>query len=172
MARGLDEIYRAQKHIIGPTSWERRPKDEYLRLVAPLEIEGEAVEGLRLGLMAHRGMPDRGVSFQVEYHPPGQSAKGGPICRIEWRPQGTHNNKGIGPPELRYKPQKGSHHHSFELNWAQSEARVRRGFLDIAVPIVDALSSFEEALAFAANEFRINGVSGVPIPPWEERLPW
>lgn len=121
-------------------------------------------------MRAHLLMPDRALTAQIEYHPEHGPRKGGPICRIEWRPVKTHNNKGVGPEELRFLPQIGSHHHPFELNWTHSETRVRRGELPIAVPINDDPATYRQALAFVGNEFRIKGVENLSAPPWEERL--
>lgn len=94
------------------------------------------------------------------------------MCRIEWRPLKPHDNKGLGPEEFRMRKITESHIHPFDLNWEHSPPQVRRGNLPIAVPICEAIDSYEEALAFVEKEFRIKGVVGLPAPPWETRLLW
>lgn len=170
MSLELDQIYWAEKSLSPSAGWKRRADDESLRMVAPLSVGGASVEGLIFGMRAHLLMPDRALSAQIEYHPPGGGRQGGPICRIEWRPIRPHNNKGVGPEKWRFRTLNGSHHHPFDLNWAHSETGVRRGRLPIAVPIEDDPSTYRQALAFFGKEFRIKGVESLPVPPWERRL--
>lgn len=65
---------------------------------------------------------------------------------------------------------KGCHIHPFDLNWAHSENQVRKGNLPIAIPIDPGFSTYQEALDFVENEFRITGVRDLPSPPWSPSL--
>lgn len=166
----LEAIFSAEKALPIEPSWKRRADDPWLRLVSPVDIEGVTIEGVQFGASCNLELPDQTVAFQLEYFPPSRSPRGGPICRIDWLPLSAHNNKGAGPEEFRHMLIRGSHHHPFEVNWAHAPAKLRKGILPIALPIVESLTSFTEALAFAGKEFRINNVSSVPVPPWERAL--
>jgi hypothetical protein len=170
MSVDLPSLFAAPKTLPVQPLWRRRANDKWLRLVSPLDIDGITVEGFRFGASCHSELSDRAVTFQLEYHPVRRGSKGGPLCRIEWRPLSGHNNKGAGPPEFRYVVLSGNHHHPFELNWSHAPNQVRRGTLPIAIPILDELDSYREALAFVGKEFRINNVMSCPVPPWEGQL--
>jgi hypothetical protein len=116
---------------------------------------------------ARKSLADKAVTFQLEFHR--AQIIGGPICRIEWRPLSAHSNLGKGPEEWRHKLQKGTHHHDFELNWAESPDGVQRGHLPIAIPITDP-PDFTSLLEVVGKEFRIEGLGLVAAPPWEPTL--
>jgi hypothetical protein len=123
----LPEIFRSEKILPVGADWKARPRDEWMRLVCPIDINGGTVEGLRFTISANTRLPDEAVTFQIEYHPPRGKVKGGPLARFEWRPVSAHNNKGMGPPEYQYVVQNGCHFHSFEANWEEAAPQVRRG---------------------------------------------
>jgi hypothetical protein len=167
----LPEIFAASKTLSGTGHWaERDPRRiaNSLTFVAPLEIDGVTVAGLRLRGTALKNLPDEAVCFQLEYHQPRQH--GSALARVEWRPLRGHNNKGLGPPEFRFIEIRSSHHHPFELNWRNAAKQLRRGNLPIAVPIGQSLQSFVELLAFVGKEFRIKGIEDVPLPEWTPNL--
>jgi hypothetical protein len=89
-------------------------------------------------------MPDEHVIFQLEYHRPRQH--GGALGRIEWRPIGSHQNKGIGPPEFRFREITGSHIHPFDWNWHHEAKRLRQKNLPVAVPIELEINNFRRFL--------------------------
>ncbi len=89
------------------------------------------------------------------------------MCRIEWRPLSAHNNKGLGPLAYQHLLQSGSHHHSFEINWAHCASQVRRGTLPLSVPIKDEPEDFGKLLALVGSEFKISNMDLVPVPPWQ-----
>jgi hypothetical protein len=162
----LPALIGAEKELVSLPAWILRGADT-LDLTAPLEIGGVAVEGLTLRGRARKPLADREVIFQLECHTP---EGGGPVCRIEWRPLNRHNNKGLGPKQLRNIIQDGSHHHRFDLNWARSQAAVLRGELPIAVPLEADPTSFRALLAVVGKEFRIKRIQSVPEPPWEPAM--
>lgn len=168
----LAEIFYAEKVLPVEPDWKKRVGTKWLRLVCPIDIGGVTIEGLRFTVSAHSEKPDEAVAFQIEYLPPRGNVKGGPLCRLEWRPITPHNNKGLGPAEYRHRVIKTCHLHPFDLNWAEAAKHVRRGDLPIAIPLAVSPSTYEEALAFAGKEFRIKDIEGVAPPPWEARLLW
>src|SRR5437764_15142058 len=117
MAVDLPALVAAQKDICAISAWIERGADG-LEFTVSVEENGVVIEGLALRARGRRSLPDREIMFQLEYHAP--QIIGGPICRIEWRPLSTHNNKGIGPKVWRYRIIKGTHHHCFDLNLQHS----------------------------------------------------
>ncbi|GHC63198.1 hypothetical protein GCM10007315_29200 [Gemmobacter tilapiae] len=164
----LDSFYVAQKELAINPDWVVTARKDYADLVSPLDIDGVTMAGLAFRARARIELPDRQVAFQLEYSPSTSQPKGGPICRLDWRPFQAHNNKNCGPPEYRMIAIRGTHLHDFHLNWAYSPKRVRNGILDIAVPVADM--PFEKALEFVEKQFRIKGVALLPPPPWSARL--
>lgn len=165
----LKKFWLADKELSIDPDWKRPEKKEFARLIAPIDIDGVTIEGLFFTISANIYMPDRLVTFQMEYQSR-EYPRGVPMVRFEWRPQSPHNNKGLGPEEYRFLNISGTHIHPFDLNWEQSETLVRKGILPIAIPIIEALNSFEEALAYIEGCFRIKGVIGLPPPPWTSRM--
>ena len=169
MAIDLKEIWQANKSLASAPDWKPLAKGaEFVQVVCPIDYDVLTMQGLLFRATAHIYTPDRDVTFQIEYHSP--SGKGGAFSRIEWRPRRPHGNKGIGPPEFRFKDITGCHFHSFDLNWNHSKTLVQRGSLPIAVPIVPAPPSYEDALAFVEKEFRIKGVMKMLTPPWTDKM--
>ncbi len=166
----LEAMWNADKELSIDPDWKRRARDEFVRLVCPLEFDGITVEGLQFTASAHIYSPERSVTFQIEYHAPLRNQRGGPVARIEWRPRSPHNNRGAGPAEHRFKVISGCHIHPFDLNWAHSQSEVRKGNLPIAIPIEPGMASLHEALAFAEKSFRIKGITALPVPPWSEKM--
>lgn len=168
MNADLEHYWTSEKELSIDPDWRMRDGQEAVRLVCPLDIGGVTQEGLRFSASAHIYSPDRWLTFQIEVesreHP-----RGVPMVRFEWRPRSPHNNKGIGPIELRNEIQRDTHLHSFELNWEHSEQQVRRGNLPIAVPIQHDLIDYAAALDFVEETFRIKGVKGLPVPPWTQK---
>lgn len=163
MSAAVPALVTAEKELTVVPAWvDRGPLD--LDFSAPLEADGVVFQGLTLRGRVRKALPDRGVTFQLEYHAP--QIIGGPICRIEWRPLSAHSNKGLGPKPLRHVLQTESHHHRFEDNWKHSPEAVLRGDLPIAVPVNDDPKNFRELLALVGKEFRIRGIQRITVPPW------
>ena len=141
----------------------RRPHGATTR--CPLDIDGLTVEGAQLRMTALRVRPDENVVIQLEFKRPGFKFR--PACRIEWRPISGHNNKGLGPPEYRFKEIKTSHYHPFELNWSYRLGEMRAGNLKVAIPIVPDPPDFQSLLDFTGETLNINNIGLVSSPPWE-----
>jgi hypothetical protein len=168
MALDLPSIVAAEKTLSVVPKWLLRRHQDWLEVSAPLDISGVTVEGLYLRAQARQNLPEEAVTFQLEYRPPPKvRLRGGPLWRIEWRPLSGHSNKGRGPPELRFKLQTGSHHHPFDLNWAEEPKAVRRGNLPIAVPFpADFEDTYDGLVAFVGQQFKIGNIGVVTTPPW------
>lgn len=164
----LPEIMAAEKLFASRPVWKHRDRG-WLFATAPLKIEGVVMEGLKFRATALACRPDESLTFQIEYLPTIRGAKGGPLARIEWLPITPHNNKGVGPAELRFLDQTGSHNHSFDLNWEHSPSQVKKGALPISVPIFPE-PSFAEIVVLVAKEFRIGPVDWITAPQlWQRR---
>jgi hypothetical protein len=168
MAETLRELVEAEKLIATPMDWEQTGNSLGLKL--PLEIDGLIEEQFFFRATALAHLPDQQVVFQLEYHGVRIPGGTGPLCRLEWLPKGTHNNKGKGPPELQFLDQDGSHFHSFEDNWSDKTGALLRDNLPIARPIPQAIQGFSECLAVVGNLFRINNIGVVKPPEWMYRL--
>jgi hypothetical protein len=171
MALDLPDAFAAQKTLAATGRWAVRDphrNSQWLTFVAPLEIDGVTIAGLRLRGTAIVNLPDEAVCFQLEYHRPRQ--QGSALARIEWRPIKGHNNKGLGPKEHQFIEMRGCHHHPFDLNWNGAAKQLRRGNLPIAVPIIQSPQSFIKLLELVGKEFRINGIDYVPLPEWTANL--
>jgi hypothetical protein len=166
MAADLPELVRAAKVLSTSPTWVDRGPDA-IGFTASLEIGEVVIEGLTLRGRCRTSLVDREVILQLEYHAP--QIAGGPICRIEWRPLNSHNNKGLGSKEWQHRILNGTHHHRFDLNWAHSEAGCLRGDIPIAVPLDDP-PNYRAFLAVVAEEFRIDGIQRVPVPPWQPTM--
>ena len=158
----------AEKELATEPSWRPGRAPDDLELSVPLEIDGVVIEGLTLRGRVLKSLPDREVAFQLEYHAP--HIVGGPLCRIDWKPLGTHSNRGIGPKHLRHLLQRSSHHHRFDLNWARSEEKTLSGDIPIAVPLEPDPKNFRELLAIVGKEFKIARIQVIEIPPWEPAM--
>lgn len=111
----LEPFWLADKVLSSDPDWKPHVKDEFVRLVSPLDIDGITIEGLRFAVSAHRFTPDRWLTFQIEFASPA-NPRGSPLVRFEWRPRTPHNNKGIGPEEYRNIVIRTTHIHPFDLN--------------------------------------------------------
>lgn len=164
MAETLRELVEADKLIAAATDWGQTGR--CLELKLPLEIDGLIEEQFFFRATALAHLPDQQVVFQLEYHGVRIPGGTGPLCRLEWRPKGTHNNKGRGPPELQFIDQIGSHFHSFEDNWSESNGALLRDNLPIARPVSQLAQGFRECLGVVGNLFRINNIDVVKTPEW------
>lgn len=160
----LREIIAAEKLIASPAEWTK--KGHRLGLKLPLEIDGLIEEGLFLRATAIENMPDREMVFQLEYHGVRIAGDTGPLQRLEWNTLRPHNNKGKGPPELRFMDQFPTHVHLFEDNWNEVSGALKGDNLPIARPVSQPIQSLTECLDFVGNLFRINNIGVIKTPEW------
>lgn len=166
----FERFWASQKELASEPAWKQRDRFESVRLVSAIDIDGITQEGFYFSANAQVYLPDSSVTFQIEYHPIRNRQLAGPIFRFDWRPRAPHNNKGVGPVEYRFHQIVGSHLHDFELNWDPEKQAMKKGNLPIAVPVSDALDSYQSALDFVEKKFRIKGVGNLPAPPWTKKL--
>lgn len=161
-------ILNANKAIPAPPKWVNGD-DQRLWITAPLDIDGVSIQGLNLRARAFKDRPDEDVLFQLEFeHDPKRRDKA--IERIDWLPWHVHDNKGNGPPELRFVTQKCSHYHRFDLNWLALEGRLKLDNLPIAEPISVEIQNFSALLAFVGKNFRISNIDVIEQPGWQPAL--
>lgn len=167
MAMKVPDIHAAEKTAqwIGP--WTEGD-NQTLALVVALEIEDVAVEGLVLRGSAYKNLPDEAVMFQLECLD-GRTGRNHSIDRIEWRPLKSHVNGGRGPQHLRHKILRGTHHHTFDLNWLKDEERMRKRNLPLADEINPDFETYDDLVDFVKKCFRITALE-FPVPPWEAKL--
>jgi hypothetical protein len=164
MAETLRDLVQAEKYIAAPADWTKRGRRLELKL--PLEIEGLVEEGFFLRACALEHLPDQEVMLQLEYHGIRIPGGTGPLVRLEWNSLRPHNNKGKGPPELRFIDQAPSHVHFFEDNWSDQDGALLKDNLPIARPLSEPIQGFTECIDFAGNLFRINNIGLIKVPEW------
>ena len=71
---------------------------------------------------------------------------------------------------LRFLLQKGTHRHTFSLNWLEREKRMRYHNLPIAEPVSELIPDFGSLLMFAGACFNVDDLDRLPAPPWERTL--
>ncbi|WP_397606007.1 hypothetical protein [Sphingorhabdus sp.] len=160
----LRELIEAEKSIVEPTDWGR--VNRCLELKLPLSIHGLVEEQFFFRATAIAHLPDQNVTFQLEYHGIRIPGGTGPLCRLEWNPRKIHNNKGKGPPDLRFLDQHGSHFHSFQDNWNETDGALLRDNLPVARPLSQNIQGFRDCLEVVGNRFRINNINVVKTPEW------
>jgi hypothetical protein len=163
----LATLVKADKLIAVQPDWTERDS-EGLTVISPLQIDDIVVEGLLFRVTAKKRLPEEMLTFQLEFHPPGEI--GGPLCRLEWRPLAGHSNKGRGPKEWQHRPIVGCHHHTFDLNQQYAAKDVAKGLLPIAVPLDNSPVDFNGLLVLVKKEFRISNIEWLEAPPWEPTL--
>lgn len=167
----LQNLALAQKAIAQFPGWSE-PEDEtgYCWFNAPLAITGVIEQGFVLHGGYLKEVYDANVTFELNFTIPGQR-KRCPIARIDWKAlRGGHSNpkrSGIAVSGQRVSD---SHHHAFDLNWVESESRMRFGNLPMAEDIPQEIQSFESLLPFVGKSFRINNIDVVTPPKWEYTL--
>lgn len=164
----LSDLVTSEKIIRSPAEWTK--KGRRLELKLALEIDSVIEEGLFLRSCVLEQLPDREVMFQLEYHGIRIPGGSGPLARLEWNSIRPHNNRGKGPPELRFVDQSPSHVHLFEDNWSDSDGALLRDNLPIARPVPQPIQGFTECVDFVGNLFRINNIAVIKTPEWVLKL--
>ena len=165
MVLDLPRLFRSPKKLVSDLMWVETENE--LSFLAPVEVDGITMEGIRLRGTAYPSVPQRSVMLQIECH--SARYKVGPLDRMDWNPLHEHNNKRKGPPELIFLRQRVSHHHTFDWNWLEEEKRMRAGNLPIAVPMAE-IASVEELFKFAEDYYLIKGLSKQRLPEWQGDL--
>ncbi|MBT9161134.1 MAG: hypothetical protein DDT26_02435 [Dehalococcoidia bacterium] len=158
-------LFLADKAVAQFPGWSApEPETDYVWFNAPLEIGGVIEAGLVLHGGCYSRKPDKHVTLELIARSPGGRKM--PLARIDWRsPSGHTNQRRAGSPVSGMRVSE-THHHAFELNWLEAERRIRRGNLPQASEIEQEIQSFESLRVFAGNQWRINNIAIVSVPPW------
>jgi hypothetical protein len=149
---------------------EPEPETGYCWFNAPLTIAGVVEQGFVLHGGYLKRVPDANVTFELRAANPG-GKRTVPLARIDWRSvRGGHTNPRRKGSPVSCKRVGPSHHHSFELNWVEHEARMRFGNLPMADDVAEEIASFESLRDSVGNLFRINNIGVVTTPKWEYDL--
>ncbi len=163
------DFYNADKDIaVYPAGWKSGPNGQRsLKLSVPLMIDGVVLEGFNLIGSTIIDLPDRNVTFVLNYKDPKGFERGIQVAKAEWKPIPGHNNKGWGPDHLRFIEQTGSHCHCFNDNVALGKDLWKDNKLPLALPIEPDPQTFEDFLEFVGKKFRILNILSVERPPWD-----
>lgn len=161
------EIFTAEKSIGLFPGWSEPEADSgYSWFNAPLEIGGITEAGLTLQGGCYPARPERHVNFELRVARRGNN-KHLAIERLDWRPLDLgHSNPRNSNSPLAGVRVEGTHLHAFELNWSETEQRMRKGNLRIAKSIPEPLQEFEELRAYVGKRLNINNIDVVTRPPW------
>jgi hypothetical protein len=163
----LPELVAAEKLLSRFPGWSApEPETGFIWFDAPIEIEGVTEAGLILHGGAYANLRDRHVVFELKGYIPG-SSKRKALIRSEWRSiRGGHSNPRKSNLASAGQRVGDTHTHPFELNWSQTEQRLRKGNLRQAVNIDEELQSFETFRSYVGNHFGISNIGIVDRPPW------
>lgn len=170
MADTLRDLVELDKLIAAPAEWHRDHRGR-LELKLALEIANLIEEGLFFRATAIERLPDQEVVFQLEYHGVRIPGGSGPLTRFEWNPLRPHNNRGRGPPELRWIEQHGSHMHYFDDNWSAASGALMKHNLPVARPLSQSIQDFTGCVDLVGNLFKISNIHVVKTPEWVLTLP-
>ncbi|MBI4968058.1 MAG: hypothetical protein HZC25_08050 [Rhodospirillales bacterium] len=162
----IPTLIAARKTLTTIPEWTLQ--NDQFRLVATLDLDGVTLDGIWLRVTAYKAIPDRRVSFQIEFKPEG--FRHIPAARVDWRPANPHSNRNIGPAHLRLMVIEGSHHHTFDANWPLGFERMVSENLPIAEPLVPDPRDFEGLLHLVGRLFNVDGMKGIAVPKWEPGL--
>jgi hypothetical protein len=164
MKASVETLVLAPKSFATAPRWTTRSDDDWVNLVAPLDIEGVTVEGLRFRGKAHRFRPEMQVTFRLEIM---FGASVEPLVRLDWRPTAKHRNPANAPQPYRLASIEGSHLHPFDLNW-RGDKPVGVN-LPVAIPLPQE-ESYDDLLARVGQAFNVGPMAGFPRPDWTEVL--
>ncbi|WP_451982869.1 hypothetical protein [Azospirillum endophyticum] len=162
----LQAFVDAPKTIVVEPVWvtqARRGKTK-IQFTAALDVADATQGGFELIGRATIEIADEDLTFQLQYNDP-KARRVTPLTRIDWRPRHEHNNKGVGPSELRWLPLNECHSHDFADNFVFGETIMREDNLPVARPFDDP-GSFDELLTFVGLKLNITNMAVVPSPQW------
>jgi hypothetical protein len=162
----MRRLVDVEKSIAVPVSWTAPDETSFVRFSAPLEIDGVTEAGLTLTGGAYLDYPDRNVTFELAVFG-AAGVRRVRLIRLDWRSlRGGHSNPRNCPDKWRGQRVPATHLHCFDLNWVESEQRMRRGKLPCAKPLDSKPQSFEELKESVGIHFRIKNIAIVPRPEW------
>lgn len=171
MSVPFQTIMAAEKLVAGSPNWSKpEGVDQRQTLVAPLILAGRVMRGLELLGRASAALRNRDVSFILVYLPGDNRREAIQLARVDWRPKTAHSNDNPRtPPALLGLEMDGTHHHSFSLNWSQSNGAPLK-WLPIAEPIEPDYERFAELVDGVGKLFRIANAGTALNSPWPRDL--
>jgi hypothetical protein len=172
-ATAIDQIrdmLRAPKHFSEWPYWieSSESADGEFSFLTGMAVDGVSVAGVRLRGIAPFSPVNRDVRIQLDCL---IGSRWVHVSRFEFRPVSGHSN----PFDERDFPRKIApgtcHAHLFSDNSRRGlEAFDPRNNLPLAVPLDPQPSSFNEFLAYVADELGLEDLRHISAPPWQERL--
>ena len=161
----LPELVNAQKRLAIAPRWQQIGASRS-EMSSALLIDGVAIEGLEVRAKALLDKPERGVTFNLLFHP--ANSRCIQLIRIEWNPLRSHTNPLSGIPEIAGMLIKGTHIHHFEDNWLHDNACMRERNLPFARPVDLNPASFADLLVLVSDTLRVDGITSLEAPSWRE----
>jgi hypothetical protein len=157
----------APKRLAVEPIWKSQPhkSTSLLRLVAALEIDGVAQEGLYLHGRTLQRTAARDLTFSLYYE---YAHVGHNLTRVDWRPKRPHTDT-IGGINER-KSFAGSNWHSFDDNAAYGLSALQSGIqgnLPRAVPLDPDPPNVKALLQIIKHLMNIENIEEIPDPPWD-----
>ena len=163
----LPDLMKLAKELARFPGWsDPEPETNYVWFDAPVEIGGFVEAGLVLHGGCYADVPNRNVVFELRAQVPGALKKKA-VMRAEWRSlTGGHScprRKGIPSSGKRVGD---THWHPFDLNWSETEGRMKKGNLRQALAFEQEFQSFESFRDSVGFHFGIRNIAIVSAPPW------
>jgi len=171
MSTSLKTLVESEKLVAGSPQWvdqHKNSKDDQMRLVASLSVNGRVLQGLELVGRARLGIRNAYASFSLIYLPTDSRRDAVRLCRVDWRPLTPHVNDHPNTPPHLIGDIESTHHHSFTLNWAEKSGAPLKA-LPIAEEITPDYQTFKELLDGVSKLFRICNTAILPSP-WPKDL--
>lgn len=168
----LKQLTEAEKAIVLFPGWSKPDEEDgYSHFQAPLALDNVPEAGLFLTGGTYPGLPDRNVSFELVLLT-GGGAHRVKLMRVDWRSlRGGHTNqRRYGCPAGCPRRTSETHFHAFDINWRETEQKMRGPRLPCARDVEEKLQSFEELRTYVGKHFRINNIEVVALPDWEYKL--
>lgn len=163
-------IMESEKLVAGSPKWsEPDGVDQKVKVIAALSLRGRVFRGLELIGRASLTLRNADLSFTLVYHPTDNRRDAFQLARIDWRPKVNHSNDHPKTPLALLGDVDGSHHHSFDLNWAEKKGAPLK-WLPVAEPIVPDFPSVSELIDGVGKLFRIANAGTALSSPWPRDL--
>ena len=120
---------------------------------------------------ATASIPDATVTLGLRWT--GSPGRYSHFDRLDWRPVDAHNNRGVGPVDLRFRLIEGTHHHRLTLNAAaETRAIAGDGGKTSRSPnrCCQNPPTGKHSSAIAGERWRIRDLVNTPYPPWQYGL--
>ena len=164
----LNSLLIADKTLDTPVSWVEDDQGNF-RFNRTLDVDGVTEQGFTLFGRAVAILPGQNVTLGLRWSE--GLGRGGNFERLDWKPKDAHNNRGLGPLNLRHVLIEGTHHHRLTDNaeLAIGLTRAMAENLPVAVPL-EPEPAWPDFLLAAALRWKIRTLVHMPEPPWQDDL--